>query len=617
MKNSHHQSTSESKEYRQDFFICSVIAAIYLLIGWFYWDPNIVRTPSKPDELEHLSYVMEVRDHKFWPQATLKPASPLIGDQRCQPPLYYMLAALVTKPTPAYELNQWVRFNPFFPFDAPANSLLAPYITLREYSIFLFSNRIFAWLLGVLNVFAVYHGAKVYGRRSFAILVTSLVSTLPSYMFFQTGVSCIALMVPLVNFIMGEILWGWRQGLTSKRSRVLAIALVLATYTRREALVLAVPLLFLVVKEAYIARSWEWRNFVRLFKMMVWFVGAFVAIAPLFIRNYLLYHNLFASQCLFEQEISLPWSILITQDLPKFFKATFISLESITWGFAPTSYYYLIILGLALGVLGWLSQSFKKCCFIGTPGLNSSKYRIKNVWSGTLNELGLILLPMSHALVIIGMSLEASRHYIIGVSRYIAASSFSWLMFWSLGYTYLWPRKFRRYGISLMLMINWFLVIMTILNVLFPLYVPEFVLSKPEAMAIFEDGIYLKEAHVSPQKIKAGDSVDIQLVWEASKPISRNYVVFVHALHPERLEIIAQQDTYPMGGVYPTAWWYPDRPFKDYYHLTLPADLDVTDLRLTVGLYFFDTWQRLPAFTPSGEPCLENMVPIGVISVQR
>ncbi|MCC6192662.1 MAG: glycosyltransferase family 39 protein [Anaerolineales bacterium] len=125
------------------------------------------------------------------------------------------------------------------------------------------------------------------------------------------------------------------------------------------------------------------------------------------------------------------------------------------------------------------------------------------------------------------------------------------------------------------------------------------------------------EAIPHPQEIVAGESpllklrgfefgtaapggqVDIALYWEALAPMTEDFTVFVHLLD-ESGALIAQHDGQPQDGRAPTAWWSPGDLFRDVHPLSLPADLPAGRYQVDVGLYRWDTGQRLPLFDPAG-----------------
>jgi hypothetical protein len=127
----------------------------------------------------------------------------------------------------------------------------------------------------------------------------------------------------------------------------------------------------------------------------------------------------------------------------------------------------------------------------------------------------------------------------------------------------------------------------------------EVVLNRPGPAAI-PDGATRLDAAFGPITLEAyiiaeaGESLTVTLYWQADTPPARDYQVFVHLLDA-RGEIVAQRDTTPVDGRYPTSQWRTGVPIADTHTLDL-AGLPTGDYRLTVGLY------TLPDAIRAGEP---------------
>jgi hypothetical protein len=102
--------------------------------------------------------------------------------------------------------------------------------------------------------------------------------------------------------------------------------------------------------------------------------------------------------------------------------------------------------------------------------------------------------------------------------------------------------------------------------------------------------------YVLPQEtIKAADTLRLTLYWQAKAKMDEDYTVFVHLLDKEN-QIVAQRDSQPQNGNYPTSIWDIDEVVKDEHEITLNPDTSSGRYRLGVGLYLLTTGERLPAF---------------------
>lgn len=93
--------------------------------------------------------------------------------------------------------------------------------------------------------------------------------------------------------------------------------------------------------------------------------------------------------------------------------------------------------------------------------------------------------------------------------------------------------------------------------------------------------------------MKPGEALHLTLVWEALRPVEADYTVFAHLLGPHG-EIVAQRDSPPLRGTYPTSAWEPDTPVVDRYVIIVPADAEPGSYTLVLGLYEADSGRRLP-----------------------
>jgi hypothetical protein len=114
-------------------------------------------------------------------------------------------------------------------------------------------------------------------------------------------------------------------------------------------------------------------------------------------------------------------------------------------------------------------------------------------------------------------------------------------------------------------------------------------------VAIFGDSeIALLDAKTSGVPGPDGRVV-VSTQWQALRPLDQDYTIFIHAVTPDGTRW-AQVDTMPQGGKFPTSQWRPGQIVDDRYTLDFGPDAPSgQDYRYTVGLYLWQTGQRLPA----------------------
>jgi hypothetical protein len=92
---------------------------------------------------------------------------------------------------------------------------------------------------------------------------------------------------------------------------------------------------------------------------------------------------------------------------------------------------------------------------------------------------------------------------------------------------------------------------------------------------------------------RRGNSVEVELHWQAAREMSENYTVFAHLVDTSGA-VRAQHDGEPVDGTYPTTLWWPGEFVKDTFAIPLPPDLPPGDYALRVGMYVAETGTRLP-----------------------
>jgi hypothetical protein len=117
----------------------------------------------------------------------------------------------------------------------------------------------------------------------------------------------------------------------------------------------------------------------------------------------------------------------------------------------------------------------------------------------------------------------------------------------------------------------------------------------------FGDEFELLAVDLPAAQAKPGDALDLQLYWEAfqhNRP-QHDYTIFVHLLN-EAGEMVANADSPPQGGLYPTGAWVPGDVVVDGHRLVLPPELEPGNYEVRVGAYLLETGERLPVFDEMG-----------------
>ncbi|MFN2189493.1 MAG: hypothetical protein ACK2T3_12080, partial [Candidatus Promineifilaceae bacterium] len=106
-----------------------------------------------------------------------------------------------------------------------------------------------------------------------------------------------------------------------------------------------------------------------------------------------------------------------------------------------------------------------------------------------------------------------------------------------------------------------------------------------QANVNFDSLVTLLGYEISADEVKPGEPIDIDLYWEVNAQPPGNYLLFVHLKNDEGA-IIAQRDTHPGLGNFPSSLWKAGDRFKDSIRLFLPETTYApANAKLSIGLY--------------------------------
>ncbi len=121
----------------------------------------------------------------------------------------------------------------------------------------------------------------------------------------------------------------------------------------------------------------------------------------------------------------------------------------------------------------------------------------------------------------------------------------------------------------------------------------------------FDQAIGLLASYVK----REGDQIKVCLDWQSIAPVSTDYTVFVHLLAGSSLPI-AQADSQPKGGRYPTSIWTPGEAITKDCHTLDAKNIPQTGWQIVVGLYDAASSQRLPMLDRDGKRVADDAVVI-------
>jgi 4-amino-4-deoxy-L-arabinose transferase-like glycosyltransferase len=131
---------------------------------------------------------------------------------------------------------------------------------------------------------------------------------------------------------------------------------------------------------------------------------------------------------------------------------------------------------------------------------------------------------------------------------------------------------------------------------------PNRLTSTSESIAIFGNALQVEPTDSLPHQISPGETVLIDLDFQALQPTNGEYKLFIHLYGtPSPYEggpIWAQTDS-PICPSYPMTLWQPFEMIQQQFPLALPADLPPGEYSIVIGLYTLDDGFRLSLTAPA------------------
>ena len=93
--------------------------------------------------------------------------------------------------------------------------------------------------------------------------------------------------------------------------------------------------------------------------------------------------------------------------------------------------------------------------------------------------------------------------------------------------------------------------------------------------------------------VARGQALPLDLIWRAERTLNESYTVFVHLLDADG-RVIADADSPPFSGLFPTDRWQVGEALRDRHTLKIPSDLALGNYAVEIGMYLPATGARLP-----------------------
>lgn len=564
--------------------------ALALLHGW--------ATPlfEAPDEVWHYAYVRWLALGNGLPSMTDDTSG--ANQEVAQPPLYYAVAALLRAPFPDDDLATLFWHNPNFGYQAPGtlpdNKNMLIHTPQERFPgsgavLAVRVARLTSLLFGLLTVISAWGlGYETFGQRRAALLTAALVAFHPQFVFISSVVSNDSAAAALSTAALWAAARFLRRGLTLRRAVAAGWLAGLAALTKTSALLL-LPLigLWLLWQGWRQARSDDGaQNRQRQYQHTFHAALAFGLTALLvgswwYLRNLALYGDPLGISNHIQTLWGRPAPVSLLALLPEFPLLLRSFWAAYGWGHVwwPDGLYLLLTV-IAVGVLG---RGVWRHVRAPRAAAATAIYGLSACW----------LLGIFAALLHWMRQVEAPH------GRLLFPALGAWALLLATGLT----SEGRARVVEKLVLLLWVCIAALapgarILATFAPprLFVPA-ALTKAGPLLQYGDEALLLHATLKgqPERLAPGERFAVRACWQAARPMTRDYTVFVQLLGPEN-SIITSRRTYPGLGRFPTSLWPTDRAFCDELWLTLPAEVE-TPLRalLEIGLFDAATSERLPA----------------------
>jgi hypothetical protein len=125
--------------------------------------------------------------------------------------------------------------------------------------------------------------------------------------------------------------------------------------------------------------------------------------------------------------------------------------------------------------------------------------------------------------------------------------------------------------------------------------------TRPLDLYLGDERLRLVGYKIPQTNVKPGEWLPVTLYWQATQPIAKNYSTFVHLLTPAG-DAVAQANTYPDRGRWPTSMLPPGEILPATYYVYVPPEIPTPlAARFAFGIFEFEDPQRL------AKPAVDNI----------
>lgn len=132
----------------------------------------------------------------------------------------------------------------------------------------------------------------------------------------------------------------------------------------------------------------------------------------------------------------------------------------------------------------------------------------------------------------------------------------------------------------------------------------------------FDTFVTLRGYAIDRASVRPGEPIGIELYWEVTGQPPGDYLLFVHLIDDETGAMIAQRDTHPGLGNFPSSQWRPGDRFVEQLRVYLPETAYAPSTgELTIGLYAPEGY-RLGIIDGATGEGLGDAFPVGHVAIE-
>ncbi|MCB8959818.1 MAG: glycosyltransferase family 39 protein [Ardenticatenales bacterium] len=593
----------------------AILLACFVLLGVSYSIANPIHEAT--DELRHYRFVRYIAVNKSLPVQGEEPCR----SQSHHPPLIYALGALATFWIDgAHDICYTPPENPFWNYrywEVGVDNK-SQYLHGADEAFPWWGDALIAHIVRLINVLigagAVWltwgTGRLLFPRRPILPLVAAaIVGFNPQFVYLAAAInndviaalSGTAILFATVKLLTSESRLSWRWGVT------FGLLFGLALMSKFNLAAFALPIATATTWLAW--RRNQWRGWLELVALAA--VLTAVTAGWWFLRNYQLYGDLTGFRMVTElwgvrdPAESLP---LVISELPYAWTTLWGRL-----GFGqiplPDGIYLALRWFVGLALLGWLVPLFRR----GRQATATGAGALTAAW------LHVLLVAVLAALVWFNYML-VSPAGAMGRFFFPGLPALALLVTAGLNYWSDWlPGGTGRYAAGTVIAGFATLAVVVLLAYLRPAYAqpPGFAADAAipnEIDAQFDYFANLRGYRIDQTAVQPGEKLHVELYWEVTGQTPGDYLLFVHLIDGNGL-MVAQRDTHPGLGRFPSSRWQEGDRFIDSFDLFLPETAYTpNEATLSIGLWVQDAY-RIGITGPDGAS-LGDALPLATIAIE-